>query len=78
MLKLFRYLKPYWWQVALLMLATGGEVFGTLQLPALMADIINNGIAAENTDYIWQTGLVMVGIAILSAMCALASSFLSY
>ena len=77
MLKLFRYLKPYWWQVALLMLATGGEVFGTLQLPALMADIINNGIAAENTDYIWQTGLVMVGIAILSAMCALASSFLS-
>ncbi len=59
------------------MLATGGEVFGTLQLPALMADIINNGIAAENTDYIWQTGLVMVGIAILSAMCALASSFLS-
>lgn len=77
MLKLFRYLKPYWWQVILLMLATGGEVFGTLQLPALMADIINNGIAVENTDYIWQTGLAMVGIAIVSAGCALVSSFLS-
>lgn len=77
MLKLFRYLKPYWWQVALLMLATGGEVFGTLQLPALMADIINNGIVVENTDHIWQTGLTMVGIAIVSAACALFSSFLS-
>jgi len=64
MLKLFRYLKPYWWQVVLLMLATGGEVFGTLQLPALMADIINKGIVEENTGYIWQTGLIMIGIAI--------------
>lgn len=77
MLGLFRYLKPYWWQVALLMLATGGQVFGTLQLPALMADIINKGIVAEDTEYIWQTGLVMIGIAAASAACALVSSYFS-
>ena len=46
MLKLFRFLKPYWWQVLILLFAVGGEVLGTLQLPALMADIINKGIAA--------------------------------
>ena len=77
MLKLFRYLKPYWWQVVLLMVATGGQVFGTLQLPALMADIINKGIVAEDTGYIWQTGLIMVGIAIVSAACSLVASYFS-
>ena len=77
MLKLFRYLKPYWWQVGLLILATGGQTFSTLQIPALMADIINNGIVVENTDYIWQQGLIMLGIALLAAGCALVSSYFS-
>ena len=77
MLKLFRYLKPYWWQVLILLFAVGGEVLGTLQLPALMADIINKGIVAEDTGYIWQTGLMMVGIALVSAACALVSSYFS-
>ncbi|MBQ3296757.1 ABC transporter ATP-binding protein [Candidatus Saccharibacteria bacterium] len=77
MLKLFRYLKPYWWQVGLLILATGGQTFATLQIPALMADIINNGIVKENTDYIWQQGLIMLGVAVISAGCALVSSYFS-
>ncbi len=77
MLKLFRYLKPYWWQVGLLILATAGQTFATLQIPALMADIINNGIVKDNTDYIWQRGLMMLGIAVISAGCALVSSYFS-
>ena len=77
MLKLFRYLKPYWWQVALLLIATGGQVFATLQIPALMADIINNGIVKADTDYIWRQGLIMLGIAVLSAGCALVASYFS-
>ena len=77
MLKLFKFLKPYWWQVLLLITFTGGQVFATLQLPALMADIINNGIVTEDTDYIWRTGLIMVGIAIASGGCSLAASYFS-
>lgn len=77
MLKLFRFLKPYWWRVLLLIIFTGGQVFATLQLPALMADIINKGIVAEDTGYIWQTGLIMVGIAVASAGCSLAASYFS-
>ena len=77
MFRLFRYLKPYWWQVALLLIATGGQVFATLQIPALMADIINNGIVKEDTGYIWQQGLIMLGIAVLSAGCALVASYFS-
>ncbi len=60
-----------------MLFAVGGEVLGTLQLPALMADIINKGIVAEDTGYIWQTGLLMVGIALVSAACALVSSYFS-
>lgn len=77
MLKLFRFLKPYWWQVLILTFATGGQVFATLQLPALMADIINNGIVTENTNHIWQTGWIMIGVALVSAGCALLSSYMS-
>ena len=77
MLKLFKYLKPYWWQVLILLAATGGEVFATLQLPALMADIVNNGIVTENTDYIWRSGLIMILIALASAGCSLLASFMS-
>ena len=77
MLKLFRYLKPYWWQVGILLLATGGQVFATLQIPALMADIINNGIVKDDTGYIWQQGLIMLGITLVAAGCALVSSYFS-
>lgn len=77
MLKLFRYLKPYWWKILILLVSTAGQVYATLQLPALMADIINNGIVLGDTNYIWRTGGVMIGIAVLSASCSFIASWLS-
>jgi len=77
MFKLFRYLKPYWWQVGLLLLATAGHTFATLQIPALMADIINNGIVKDDAGYIWQQGAIMLGIAAIAVGCALVSSYFS-
>lgn len=75
MFKLFKFLKPYWWQIIVLVLSTGIQVYTTLQLPALMADIINKGIVIGDTDYIWTTGLLMVGLAIVSAVGSLVSSY---
>ncbi len=75
MFKLFRFLKPYWWQVIILTLATGIQVWTTLRLPALMAEIINNGIVPGDTDYIWMTGLRMIGLAVISAVASLLSSY---
>ena len=75
MLKLFRFLKPYWWQVLILLFATVLQVYTTLRLPALMADIINNGIVAGNTNYIWLVGARMIGLALISALGALISSY---
>lgn len=75
MFKLFRFLKPYWWQVIILVLATALQVYTTLRLPALMAEIINNGIVPGDTNYIWMTGLRMIGLAVLSAVGSLISAY---
>ena len=75
MIKLFKFLKPYWWQVIILLITTAVQVYTTLRLPALMADIINDGIVPGNIDYIWQTGLLMLGVAVISAVGALVSSY---
>ncbi|MBR2795797.1 ABC transporter ATP-binding protein [Candidatus Saccharibacteria bacterium] len=77
MLKLFKFLKPYWWQVLILVLFTAAQVWTTLRLPALMANIINDGIVPGDTDYIWQTGLKMMGLAAISAVASLVSSYFS-
>lgn len=77
MFKLFRFLKPYWWQVAILLIATGTQVYATLQLPALMADIINNGIVPGNMERVWQDGGWMILLAAVSAVTSFISSFFS-
>lgn len=75
MFRLLRYLKPYWWQVILLLLSTGVQTWFTLELPALMAKIVNVGIAEGNMDAVWQIGLEMLSYAILTAFCAIISGF---
>ena len=77
MFKMFKYLKPYAWQAILLLGMIALQVWSSLQLPAMMADIINNGIMKSDLDYIWRTGVWMLGLAVLSAFCAFMASFLS-
>ena len=77
MLKLLRFLKPYWWQVLILVLATVGQVYATLQLPSLMADIINNGIVPGNMSKVWQDGGLMLLLALVSAATSFVASFFS-
>ena len=77
MLKLFRYLKPYWWQILILLAATSLQVYTTLRLPALMADIINDGIVKEDTGMIWMVGGKMILFAVVSALGSLISSYYS-
>ena len=77
MLRFFRYLGPYWLKVILLIAAIGGQVWGTLELPALMAKIVNEGIATGNDSVIWGIGLQMLGCTAIAASCALVASFYS-
>ncbi len=55
----------------------GLQVWTSLQLPALMADIINEGIMKNDLDYVWRTGILMIGLAVFSSICAFTANFLS-
>ena len=74
MLKLFRYMKPYFWQCLALVLTVGLQVFGALMLPTMMADIVNEGIIKNDTNYIWQMGIKMFGVTVVSALGTLIAS----
>jgi ATP-binding cassette subfamily B protein len=56
--------------VAVLQLAT---VLATLYLPSLNADIIDNGVATGDTDYIWRVGGIMLVVAIVQVITAISS-----
>ncbi len=77
MFKLLRFLKPYWFQTTILVLAIGAQSWLTLMLPAKMSVIVNQGIGQGNEEIIWQVGLEMLIYTAISAVCALLSSFLS-
>lgn len=77
MLKLLRYLKPYWWKVIILLVLVATQVWSSIQLPAIMAQIVNNGIVAGDLTYVWEAGVRMVLFALLAAVCAMVVNFLA-
>ena len=77
MLKLLKYMKPYFWQCLILVLAVGLQVFGTLMLPTMMAEIVNSGIVKNDTHFIFIRGVLMFLVTIVSAMGTLISSYFS-
>lgn len=77
MFKLYKYLKPYIWQSILLLVAIAVQVWTNLQLPAMMANIINHGIVEGDLNYVWSVGVGMICFALLSSACAFTANFLS-
>ena len=75
--KLLKYLKPYWWQVLILLASVALQTWSTLQLPALMSEIVNKGIVTGDTADIWSTGGLMLVWVALSVVGAVLSSFFS-
>ena len=55
---LFRYLKPYSWLLLGVLVFQFASAIASLYLPSLNADIIDNGVAKGDTEYIWSTGIV--------------------
>ena len=77
MLKLLRVLKPYWWQTVLLLLSVAAQVWCSLQLPALMAGIVNDGIVPGNLPFIYSAGLIMLGYTLATVFFAVVTHFFS-
>lgn len=77
MKKVLKYLTPYWWQIILVIIFTYANVWGSLQLPTLMSNIVNNGIINNDMDYIISTGLRMLLVTAVAATAAIVTGFLA-
>jgi ATP-binding cassette subfamily B multidrug efflux pump len=61
---LLTYLKPYRALLAGVLIFQFLSALASLYLPSLNADIINNGVAKGDTDYIWSIGMLMLAISL--------------
>jgi len=77
MIKLIRFLKPYKWLFVAIIILAIGQSSANLYLPNLMSNIVNNGIAASDTTYIWQTGILMVVVTIGGTILSLIGVYLA-
>lgn len=77
MLKLFKFLKPYSFLLALLLILTYGQTVATLALPDYTADIVNKGIIGSNQVYILHTGLKMIIISLLGGLATIGIGYLA-
>ncbi|GAA2121424.1 ABC transporter ATP-binding protein [Kocuria atrinae] len=57
------------WIIAVLIFQLAATI-ATLYLPSLNARIIDQGVARGDTDYIWRTGAVMLGVAFVQVIAA--------
>jgi len=73
---LIKFLKPYRKQVALAVVLLLAQVMASLYLPNLNANIINNGMAKGDINYIIRTGAFMLVVTLILAACAISSSYL--
>ena len=69
------YLNPYRWPLLLVMGLLLVQAIANLYLPELNADIINNGVAKGDTDYILRTGGFMLAVTFALAIAAVIATF---
>lgn len=70
-----RYLRPYGRALVLVVSLLVVQALASLYLPALNADIINNGVAKGDDAYILSTGGVMLGISFVVVVCAISAVY---
>lgn len=77
MLKLFKHFKVNKALLALLLIIIILKTIGTLYIPTLTAEIINNGVIKGDIDYVLKIGGVMIGIAMFTGVLAILSTYFS-
>ena len=77
MKKLFRYLRPYKWQVVLIIILTTIQSLSQLYLPSLMSDIVDDGVVGKDIALIINTGLVMLGFTAIVTVSTVLSRYFS-
>ena len=78
-MKIFKYLKPYWYLALLAPLFMIGEVIFDLFQPKLMEEIIDKGVlsnlvASEKIEIVVNSGLLMLGCLVVGGLCGILSA----
>ncbi len=74
---LVRYLKPSGWLLLGVLLFQFASALAMLYLPSLNADIIDNGLAQGDTDYIWRTGILMLAVSLGQIVASIIATYLA-
>ena len=69
------YLRPYRWQLAAVIVLLLVQAIGNLFLPTLNGDIINNGVAKGDNDYIIRTGGFMLVVTLLLGVASILAVY---
>ena len=69
------YLRPYRRALALVVSLLVVQALASLYLPELNGEIINNGVAKGDTDYILRTGGLMLGISFLVVVASIIAVY---
>jgi len=72
---LFRYLSRYWPLLVGVLVFQFISALAALYLPRLNADIINEGVATADTDYIWRTGAWMLVVSLGQIVCSVIATY---
>ena len=72
---LLRYLRPYRWLLAGVLVFQLGSALAMLYLPSLNADIIDQGVARGDTAYIWRTGGFMLVVSLGQIVAAIVATY---
>ena len=67
-----RYARPYWAGILAVLALQLLSTIAALYLPSLNAQIIDRGIAAGDTGFIWNTGVLMLAVCLVQAVTAIA------
>ena len=75
MRRIVKYLKPYIWQILLVLALVFVQAMTDLKLPDYMSKIVNEGVLLGDNGVILSTGLEMLAIALVG--CTIAAGFLA-
>jgi ATP-binding cassette subfamily B protein len=70
-----KYLRPYTREVVIVVVLVLIQTIANLYLPNLNADIINSGVVKGDVPYIWRTGAIMLGIAVVQGFIAIIAVY---
>ena len=70
-----RFVKPHWPLLAAVVVFQFAQSMASLYLPRLTADIIDNGVAKGDTDYVLRVGVMMLGASLVQIVFAIVAVY---